>query len=196
MSKYVPRNEVLKVLGIHRNTLLNMANRGDIEYIIIGNKHYYDLNKYLSKGRVLNITRKNICYCRVSSMKQKEDLKRQISYMKSKYPNNRIIYDIGSGLNFKRKGLNEIIDIAIKGELNELIITYKDRLARFGYDLIDNIVTKYSNGKIIITEVSEEVTPNEELVRDVISIMNVYVAKINGLRKYKPLIKKEIIDFH
>lgn len=195
MSKYVPRNEVLKILGIHRNTLLNMANRGDIEYIIIGNKHYYNLNKYLSKGKIVNVTRKNICYCRVSSRKQKDDLNRQISYMKSKYPNYRIIYDIGSGLNFKRKGLNEIIDIAIKGELNELIIAYKDRLALFGYELIDNIITKYSDGKIIVTEISEEKTPNEELVDDVISIMNIYVAKVNGLRKYKPLIKQEITHF-
>lgn len=192
MNKYVPRNEVLSALKIHRNTLLNMASRGDIEYIMIGNKHYYNLNKYLFSNKIPSGKWINICYCRVSSRKQKGDLVRQIEYMKTRYPTYKMIYDIGSGLNFNRKGLNKIIDIAVNGELNELVVAYKDRLARFGYELIENIITKYSNGKIVIVESSEEETPNEELVKDVLSIMNVYVAKINGLRKYKTLIKSEI----
>ncbi len=114
--------------------------------------------------------------------------------MKQLYPNHIIIKDIGSGLNFKRKGLQKIIDYGIKEELNELVIAYKDRLAQFGYDLINNIIEKYSNGKIIIINQSEETTPTEEIVKDILSIMNVYVAKINGLRKYKNQLKNEIIN--
>lgn len=82
-----------------------MIERGDIEYITIGKKNYYNLNKYLlSEGIINNDKRKNICYCRVSSPKQKNDLGKQIDYMKLKYPNHEIISDIGSGLNYKRKG--------------------------------------------------------------------------------------------
>lgn len=187
MSKYLPRREVLKILGIHYQTLHNMVKRNDIELLKIGTKHYYNLDKYLhEKGQ--NIThkdKKNICYCRVSSYKQKGDLQNQIKFMKEKYPNHEIITDIGSGLNYNRIGLDKIIELAISGEINELVIAHKDRLARFGYELIENIIKKYSNGKIVIINSEEEKTPYDEITKDILSIMNVYVAKINGLRKYK-----------
>ena len=118
--------------------------------------------------------------------------KPQIEYIKKLYPTHRIISDIGSGLNFKRAGLIEIIEKAINGEIEEVIITYKDRLTRFGYELIEMIINKYSNGKIITINKKEEETPTEEITKDIIAIMNVYVAKINGLRKYKKEIKEEI----
>ena len=88
-------------------------------------------------------------------------------------------------MNYNRKGLLEIIDKAIKGEINELVIAYKDRLTRFGFELIENIIKKYSNGKIIIVNKNNNETPTEELTKDIIAIMNIYVAKVNGLRKYK-----------
>ena len=94
----------------------------------------YNLDKYL---RLNNLEDENkqklkICYCRVSSKKQEKDLKNQILLMEKKFPEHKIIKDIGSGLNMKRKGLKEIIEKAINGEIDELVITYKDRLARFG----------------------------------------------------------------
>ena len=81
---------------------------------------------------------------------------------------------------------------AINGEIEELVIAYKDRLTRFGYEMIEWLISKYSNGKIIIINKTEEETPVEELTNDIVSIMNVYVAKVNGLRKYKTHIKEEI----
>lgn len=193
MDKLVTRKEVLKVLKIHYHTLYAMVERGDIETVKLGKKSLYNLDKYLRKNGVLNQPiRRKICYCRVSSNKQKEDLKRQVEYMRTHHPNSEILSEIGSGLNFKREKLLKIIELAIKGEIEELIITYKDRLARFGYDLIEWIITKYSNGKITIINNKEEMTPSEELVKDILSIMNVFVAKINGLRKYKNKIKDHI----
>ena len=105
--------------------------------------------------------------------------------MKKKYPNHRIIQDIGSGLNMDRKGLQEIIDLAINGKIKEVVISYKDRLARFGYELVDWIIKKYSHGEIIIINKREEETSEEEITRDIIQIMNIYVAKINGKRGHK-----------
>lgn len=72
------------------------------------------------------------------------------------------------------------------------MIAYKDRLCRIGYELIENLIRKYSNGKIVIINASEEETPEEELSKDIITIMNVYVAKVNGLRRYKKQIVGEI----
>ena len=104
MDKFVSRKEVLKVLGVHYHTLYRMIERKEIEYIDIGNKFLFNLDKYMRDKGVNNKIKKKICYCRVSSQKQKEDLERQIEFMKEKYPGYEIISDIGSSLNLNRKG--------------------------------------------------------------------------------------------
>ena len=124
--EYVKRNEVLKALKITYPTLYAMKDRKEIDTVQIGKHTLYNLNKYLAdKGINIKGNRK-ICYCRVSSSKQKEDLNRQIETMRDKYPNHEIITDIGSGLNYKRKGLQMIINMSINGEVEELIIVYID----------------------------------------------------------------------
>ena len=192
---YVPRKKVLETLGIHYQTLYNLVRRKEIESVKVGRINVYNLDKYIKDNNILINKKEKICYCRVSSQKQKEDLDRQINLMKYLYPSHRIISDIGSGLNFKRKGLVEIINLGIKNELEELVIAYKDRLVRFGYELIEYILKNHSNANIKILNKSEEKTPTEELTEDILAIMNVYVAKVNGLRKYEKklteLVKKE-----
>lgn len=191
--EYVKRKEALEILGISYPTLYKIAEKKEIDTIQVGSNMLYNVNKYL---REKNVTKKNklkICYCRVSSNKQKEDLERQINYMKEKYPTHIIISDIGSGINFHRNGLKELMEKAINGEIEEVVISYKDRLARIGYEIIEWLIEKYSNGKIIVVNKNEEETPTEELIKDIIAIMNVYVAKVNGLRKYKTKIKETII---
>jgi putative resolvase len=96
-----------------------------------------------------------------------------------------MIEDIGSGVNFNRRGLNKIIDLAVGGRVNQLVIAYKDRLARVGYELIERLIREYSGGEIIIIEAKDDMEPEEELMNDVMDMMNVFVAKRNGLRKYK-----------
>jgi predicted site-specific integrase-resolvase len=144
MSNFVTRKIVLETLNIHYNTLQNLVKRKEIEYVTIGRKRSYNLNKYIRDNNIQINKKENICYCRVSSKKQSEDLERQIEYMRNLYPNYRIISDIGSGLNFNRRGLIEIINMAINSKLENLIIAYKDRLARFGYELIEYIIKNYS----------------------------------------------------
>ena len=134
-KKYYTRKKASEKLGIHYHTLYRLADRNEIETLTIGSRQLYNVDKYIKENNT-EMNNKCICYCRVSSNKQKGDLKRQITEMKKKYPNHEIINDIGSGLNFKRKGLKKIIDMAIKGEIEEIVITYKDRLARIGYELI------------------------------------------------------------
>ena len=111
--------------------------------------------------------------------------KRQRSQMVKRYPNHILIEDIGSGLNLNKRGIKKIIKLAISGKVNELVVAYRDRLTRFGYELIEELIEEYSNGKIIVMNEEEKMEPEEELVKDVMALMNVYVAKMNGLRKYK-----------
>jgi excisionase family DNA binding protein len=195
--EFVGGKEASKILGIHQRTLYQWDAKGEIETIRTnGNKRLYNVKKYLAtKIKTENICdnlddldnneKLNICYVRVSTQNQKDDLERQKLLMKTKYPNYIIIEDIGSGLNLNKRGINKIIHLGIKGKINELVVAYKDRLTRFGFELIEDIITKYSNGKIIILNKSETMSQEDELVKDIMAIMNVYVAKMNGLRRYK-----------
>jgi len=108
--------------------------------------------------------------------------------MIKKYKKYEIIEDIGSGINFNRRGLRKIIDLAISGKINKLVVAHKDRLTRFGFDLIEDLIKKYSNGSVILDDDKDsKKEPREELVDDVLQILNVYTAKMNGLKKYKKI---------
>jgi predicted site-specific integrase-resolvase len=95
--------------------------------------------------------------------------------------------DIDSGMNMNRRSFRKMIDLAIQGKIEEVVVAHKDRLARFGYELFEDLLLKYSNGKVIICERKEKEEPETELVQDVLQVMNIFVAKMNGLRKYKQL---------
>lgn len=202
-TKYVGSKEASKLLGVHPRTLYLWETKGIIETIRSSEKgkRFYNVEKYfIDKGISCEITKKEIkcisleelknkekvkiCYARVSSTNQRNDLERQKQLLKQTYPKHEIVEDIGSGINLTKKGIKTIIDIAITGKLEELVVVHKDRLARFGYDLIEYLIKTYSNGKIIIMSEEDKIEPEEELVKDVLQIMNVFVAKINGQRKY------------
>jgi putative resolvase len=204
-NKYLGSKEASAILGIHPRTLYLWEKKGTIETIRNSptGKRYYNVEKYMKDQGIIckKINNKEIkcskfekldkqeriklCYARVSSSGQKEDLERQKLELKNKYPKHELIEDIGSGINLTKKGVLKIIDLAINGKIEELVIMHKDRLARFGYDLIEHIINKYSDGKVVIVNKKKEIEPEEELVKDVLQIMNVFVAKINGRRRYK-----------
>jgi predicted site-specific integrase-resolvase len=200
-EQYVGTKYAIKILGISGSTLLKLEELNKIEVIkTIGGHRKYNVQKYINDNKKesnpisekenknntnINIKKINICYVRVSTVGQKSDLEHQKAYMIQKYPTFELIYDIGSGLNFNRKGLRKIIKLGIEGKINKLVIAYKDRLTRFGFELIEDLIKEYSNGTIIIENEKEEKEPKEELVDDVLQILNVYTAKMNGFRKYK-----------
>jgi len=192
------RRNASKTLGVHYQTLYTMTTRGEIESVKIGKQQMYNVDKYLrDKEDINNIddiddiddvkniepnNKRNICYCRVSSVKQRAELKNQIAEMKIAYPDYEIISDIGSGTNFNRPGLKKIMDYAIKGEIEIVVVAYKDILAGIGYEMIENIIKEYSKGVIEIKNNEDDGNdcPYEEITKDLISIMNIYVEKVNG----------------
>lgn len=197
--QYVSPKKASEIIGVHWMTLKNWEKQGKIECIRTpGGKRMYNVNKYLivNKGskpegaHTITQTRKNICYCRVSTRNQSDDLERQIKYMKESYPTYEIVSEVGSGLNLNRLKLVNIIKMAINGEINEIVVAHKDRLARFGFDLIEMLVKEYSGGKITVID-KTEMSPEEEITKDLVSIINVFSARINGLRKYKTMIKDD-----
>jgi predicted site-specific integrase-resolvase len=197
MENFKGGKQTAEILGVHQRTLYLWEKKGLIETMRTpGNKRLYNVNKFLEDNKCKeNICtdledldkedKLNIAYIRVSSQNQKDDLERQKQLMVHKYPNHIIIEDIGSGLNLNKRGIRKIIHLAIEGKINELVVAHRDRLTRFGFELIEEIINKYSKGKIIILSEPEKLEPEEKIVKDIMSIMNVYVAKINGMRKYK-----------
>ena len=203
---FVGGKEAMEILGVHRNTLYNWENQGLIE-VVRNNpkgKRFYNVKKFMENNnikcsinkktktftcsKISDIEKKeriNICYARVSSKHQRDDLLRQKELLMSQYPDYDLVQDIGSGINLTKKNLLKIIDWAIAGKIETLVIAYKDRLARFGYDLIEYFIKEYSNGEIIIMNQGENLEPEEELAKDVLQVMTVFVAKANGRRKYK-----------
>ena len=199
-NKYLNGKNARKILGVHAQTLYNWDRLNKIETIrTIGGHRMYNVEKFLKENGAdkkeeeptkieTDNNKLNICYVRVSTLSQKDDLERQKKYMQEKYPAYMLIEDIGSGINFNRRGLRKIIKLAINGHINSVVVAYKDRLTRFGFELIEDLIKEYSNGKIIIDDNEKlKKEPKEELVEDVLQILNVYTAKLNGLRKYKKI---------
>ncbi len=203
VDRFLKSKEACEILNVHPRTLYQWESKGWIETVRSkGNVRMYNVDKYLREVNIKNDNDKcikeedygkldtlnkklNISYVRVSTVNQKEDLERQEQAVKAKYPDNVVIKDIGSGLNLNRKGLRKIIELGIAGKVDTVVVAYRDRLTRFGFELIEDIIDKYSKGKIIVLNKKNDLEPEEELTRDVLELMNVFTAKMNGLRKYR-----------
>ena len=190
-TKYVKPKEASRLIGVDLATLRRMACRDELKHIRTDTGRYlYDVSSFFNRGNSQISERKKICYARVSSRGQKGDLENQIEFLKSKNPETEVISDYGSGLNFHRKGLRQIMDLAYRGELEEVVVTYKDRLCRFGFELIEYILKTQSNAKIVVLG-KNTTSAESELTTDLLSIITVFSARMHGLRKYKSQIKKD-----
>ena len=145
---YISSAKASKLLGLHPNTLRKYADEGFIKIIKTkGNQRRYDIDSYIKSTGNSN----TICYCRVSSNKQKDDLERQCNRLSILFPNSEVIKDIGSGLNFKRKGLLTLLDRLMSGEKLKIVVTNRDRLARFGQGLIEYLINK-NGGEFLVLD--------------------------------------------
>lgn len=186
---YVPSRKAAKTLGVHPNTLRRWAEQGKIAFIrTASGQRKYDVDGYLGKPG----SGRTICYCRVSSYKQKDDLQRQVEFMRAKYPEAEIVKDIGSGISFKRKGLRAVLESALSGNSITLVSAHRDRLARFGFDLVRWIIER-SGGKLVVLKESY-LSPEQELTTDLLTILHVFSCQMHGLRNYKNEVAKALSD--
>lgn len=183
-----------KSLGVSIQTLRNWDKEGKLKptYVTENGYRYYSedlLNKFKNVKNVNKIKKKNILYARVSTKNQKDDLNRQIDNLKqyaySKGYSFEIITDIGSGINYKKEGLLKMINLVECGEVDRIIVLYKDRLIRFGYDLIEYIC-KLNDTKIEIVD-NSTISKEQELTEDLIQIITVFANKLYGERSKKTI---------
>jgi putative resolvase len=184
----VPLRKAVEATGLHPNTLRKYADEGKIRAVRnAAGQRLFDVDSFIRERKPESGY--FICYCRVSSAKQRDDLDRQVAYMHSLYPDAEIIKDIGSGLNFKRKGLQTILERLMRGDQFTLVVACRDRLCRFGFELFEFMVVK-NGGQIVV--LSHPVHgPESELTQDLLSIIHVFSCRMHGLRKYAQKIKED-----
>lgn len=190
-------SEVLHTLNITRPTLTNYVKSGKIKVTVKGNGRYdYDSD---SVYKMLNkdIERKTYIYARVSTSKQKKDLENQISLLKNfcfqnGYIINGIYSDVASGISFEnRKCFFSMLDDILSGKVSRVIITYKDRLSRVGFDLFLHLFKKFGCEIIVINELGSEKLDSEEIFEEIISLLHCYSMKLYSKRKTQKI--KEIL---
>lgn len=190
--------EVLRILQITRPTLTRYVKEGKLKVIVKGNGRYdYDAD---SVYKMLNkdIERKTYLYARVSTPKQKKDLENQVQLLKNfcfqnGYTVNGIYQDTASGINFdKRKQFFEMLDEILAGRVKKVIITYKDRLSRVGFELFTYLFGKYGCEIVVISEIGSEKLDSQEIFEEIISLLHCYSMKFYSNRKAKKI--KEILE--
>jgi len=186
---YVTSKEAVKILGLHPNTLRCYADNGTIEsFRTKSGQRRYNVVAILGLQKP-SVT---ICYCRVSSPKQRDDLERQVGFMQSKYKSAEVVKDIGSSLNYKRKGLKSLLGRAMRGDKLELVVAHKDRLARFGFELIEWVIQQ-NGGRIVVLN-QTNLSPEQELTTDLLSILQLESCRMHGLRNYKSQVRQALSE--
>ena len=186
--------EVAKRLGVSTMTVRRWIKAGKIKAYQIGREFRIPESEVLRllEGKLPD---KVVIYARVSSRDQKEDLERQVEYLKNYcsskgYQVVKILTDISSGLNENRKGLKNLFKLVESGEITKVVITYRDRLTRFGFKYLE----QYFNSHGVEIEVifdDEGKTPEKELVEDLLVIVTSFAGKLYGMRSHK---KKRLVE--
>ncbi|MHA1505949.1 MAG: IS607 family transposase [Candidatus Asgardarchaeia archaeon] len=193
MERHYTLKEASKILGVTVKTLQNWDKQGKIRVVRTpGGRRRIPESEIM---RILGIHEegKIIGYARVSSRTQKDDLERQVQaikqYAKEKGWSVEILKDIGSGLNEKRKNYQKLLKMVMNKEVSKVIITYPDRLTRFGFETLKTLFQAFGTEIIVINETQKE--PKEELIEDLITIISHFAGKLYGMRshKYKEVMK-------
>lgn len=189
--------EAAKELGVAQETLRRWEAEGKIiAERTQGGHRRYDISKLrgIKPREKEDIKKITIGYARVSSHDQKEDLKRQVglieSYCAAQGWSYEILQDMGSGLNYHKKGLRILIKRICNEDIGRLVLTHKDKLLRFGSELIFSLCEQFSV-EVVIINASEDSSFEEELVSDVLEIITVFSARLYGSRSHK---NKKVIE--
>ena len=198
VTNYKPK-DFGEIIGVSVKTLQRWDREGILKaYRTPTNRRYYTYDQYLKfKAGNLQDGRKIVVYARVSTRNQQDDLDSQVKFLLN-YCNakgmivDECIEEFGSGLNDNRKKWNKLLEEVMEQKIKTIIVTHKDRFIRFGFDWFEKLCLKYDTQILIVK--NEKLSPQEELVQDIVSILHVFSCRLYGLRKYKEKIKGEYGD--
>ncbi len=196
MNKIISIGQAAKMLGVHVQTLRNWEKSGKLKPDSIspgGTRRYNSDTIMRISGRELIQIEKDdrvtIAYARVSSQDQKEDLKRQAQVLELYCAEHgyryELITDLGSGMNYYKKGLTSLINRILGDGVKRLVLTHKDRLLRFGAELIFSICEAKGVEVVIINKGEDKASFEEDLAKDVLELITVFSARLYGSRSGK-----------
>ena len=198
ISDHYDSKDFAELLGVSVKTLQRWDREGTLKANRTPtDRRYYTYDQYLQfKGiNTEDDQRQVVIYARVSTRNQKDDLQNQVAFLRQ-FCNakgiivDQCIEDYGSGLNYNRKKWNQLLDEVMEQKIKTIIVTHKDRFIRFGYDWFEKICTKFNTTIMVVN--NEELSPQEELVQDIVSILHVFSCRLYGLRKYKKQIERDV----
>ena len=175
MEKLYTLRDACRILQVHPTTLRMWDREGKIRCVRMLNNFRRVPESEINRILGIQNGRASYIYARVSSSGQKEDLERQINRLKSVSPESEVFSDVRSGMRFNRKGFMSLLELIEKDKVSTVYITHKDRIARFGFDLTE----------IVEADGEEIFSANEELTKDLISIITSFSARLYGLRSHK-----------
>lgn len=192
--KYYRASQAAERLGYNVDYLRTLADAGKIPVIRTpGGQRRYDVQTFIqgaeAEAQSDAVALPPVCYCRVSSRKQRGDLERQVSYLRALYPAAESVRDIGSGRNYKRKGFRAVVDRCRRCDKFQLVIAHRDRLACFGIELLQYMVEQNGGELVVLDETVH--SPTEELSADLLSILHVFSCRMHGCRRYRAKIKED-----
>ena len=175
--------EVCQRLGISYATLREYVKKGYIQPVVLETGKWRFREEDVERLMGIVRKRKVVLYARVSNT-QRDDLINQVKYLEESVREyDRVITDVGSGLNVKRKGFIKLLRMILNNEVSKVVIAYPDRLVRFGFEIIEE-VCKAHNCEIVVLN-REDKTPERELIEDLISILVSFSGKLYGMRSHR-----------
>ena len=181
---WVSSRKIREEYGVNWHTLKRWKQAGLVKTIKgPSGRDLYDPDSFVTTSGDSPEPRVSIVYARVSTAQQKNDLERQKQYLVDRFPNHQVVSDVGSGLNYKRKGLLVILQRLQDKSLEELVVASKDRLVRFGFELFEQMC-KLAGTKLTVLD-DDYKTPEGELADDLLSVVTVFATRRHGRRRYK-----------
>ena len=191
MTQWLSAYKTAKLLGTHPQTLRTWSSKGLIETIRTpGNHRLYNVESFSQQGKEKEKIgkekeRKTILYARVSSSHQRSDLDRQIQDLQKHYPSSTTISDIGSALNYRRKGLQRILRLVCQGFVSTIVVAHRDRLCRFGYELFETLFQHLGVEIVVLNQEHSQENGDgkyHEIMDDILSINSFFIARMQGQR--------------
>ena len=195
MERWVTSKEFREQFQITSQNLWRWENIGKVKTKVVNRKKFYLVEDSTDNDRL------NVIYCRVSNTKQKEDLERQERILReycvaNGFKPDKVISEIASGMNENRKGINDLIELIIEHKVDKVVISYKDRLTRFGFDYFKNIFSEFGVEIVVLDEIEETNSDfQKELANDLISIIHHFSMKLYSNRRKKLKEIERLIEF-
>lgn len=191
MPKFVKPNEAANTLGVCLRTLRRWEAQGKINTVKTpSGQRRYDIEKFIKEDSSDGRRRATIIYARVSTRPQIQDLHRQVERLSALYPGAEVVKEVAGGLNLRRKGLLSLLGRVLKGDIKLIVVAHKDRLARFGFDLIEWLCQQFDCQIVVLNQ--DNLSPHQELVADIIAILHSFDRRLYSLRKHAPKIQELI----